>query len=445
MRRLANDLMKTIPAALVLVFLPALAWAQIDITPFLDDEGRTIESISTEGLDVTKDFVVAREIHSKVGEPLSIETLLGDIQRLENLQIFSELKLKLEPGTSGGVRVTYVVKEMNSWLPLLALQFTEQDGFSVGPGITALNLTGRNIRISGSAIFGGTTQFWTDFTYPWITGHHVGLEGRLAHLERFDTLNEFDETSNELRLEPSRFLGQRGRLRGLFQVLTVASDRPGVTLSPTNEDLLVTLGASIGWDTRDAWNNPRGGWLNEVLVSKTGGGLGGDADFWSFVVDLRRWQPVGGRHRLLLSGLMSLQVGEVGVGIPTYLQYRLGGANTIRGYDVEKLGRVLVGRNQLLGTAEYSFRVVPPRRFEIWKFNFRLGLEIALFGDVGSAWNDWPELNTRNTRAGVGTGVRLLIPGSDMVRVDLGWSPEGGLRIHLAGGTKPERQRNRLR
>ena len=123
---------------------------------------------------------------------------------------------------------------------------------------------------------------------------------------------------------------------------------------------------------------------------------------------------------------MSLQSGEVGVDIPEYAQYRLGGANTIRGYDVEKLGRELFGRNQLLGTVEYSFRVVPPRLFSMWKLNFRLGLELALLGDVGVAWNESHELNSRRTRAGLGAGVRLLVPGSDMVRVDVGWSPEGG-------------------
>jgi outer membrane protein insertion porin family len=439
--------MKRLPETLALVLLPALALAQaqIDIGPLLAEQGRTIEAIGFEGINVTKEHIVTREIHSKVGDPLDVAAVVADDQRLHNLQIFSQVDIKLEAGSHGGVRLTFVVKEMNSWLPTLAVKFTEQDGFSAGPGLSALNLTGRNIRLSGAAIFGGTTQFWADFTWPWITGHHVGVEGRGAHLERFDTLNEFQETSNELRLLPSRFLGQRGRLGGLVQLLTVASDRPGKTLSPTNEDLLVSLGVSIGWDTRDAWNNPRGGWLNEVQVSKTGGALGGDADFWSLIVDLRRWQPTFGRQRLMLSGLMSLQSGEVGVDIPEYAQYRLGGANTIRGYDVEKLGRELFGRNQLLGTVEYSFRVVPPRLFSIWKLNFRLGLELALLGDVGVAWNESHELNSRRTRAGLGAGVRLLVPGSDMVRVDVGWSPEGGFRIHLAGGTKPERQRDRLR
>jgi outer membrane protein assembly factor BamA len=142
---------------------------------------------------------------------------------------------------------------------------------------------------------------------------------------------------------------------------------------------------------------------------------------------------------------MSLQSGTVGVDVPEYLQYRLGGANTIRGYDIEKLGRVLFGRNQMLGTAEYAFTLIPQRRFDFWRFSFRLGLELALFGDIGVAWNESHELNANRTRAGLGSGLRVLIPGSEMLRLGVGWSPEGGFHFHFAGSPKPERQRDRIR
>jgi outer membrane protein assembly factor BamA len=417
----------------------------LDITQLLANEGQVVEAVEIVGRRVTQEGVVTREIHTKAGEPLVVATVVADVQRLQNMQIFSEIGVVVEPLEDDRVRVRFVLKEMNSWLPTLAMQFTEENGFSIGPGVAALNLTGRNIRLSGSAIFGGTTQFWSDFNWPWITGHHIGLRGRAAFLERTDTLNEFEEKSNELTLRPSRFLGEHGRLGAGFQFLTVESDRDGKTLSPTNKDTLVTLEASIGWDTRDSWNNPKAGWRNELVVKKTGGALGGEGDFWTLILDIRRWQQTAARQRVMLSGLMSLQSGEVGIDIPEYLQYRLGGANTIRGYDIEKLGRTLFGRNQLIGTAEYSFRVVPMRRFDFWKLSFRLGLELALFGDVGVAWSESRDLNSKRTRAGGGAGVRLLIPGNEMVRVDFGWSPEGGFRVHLAGGTKPERQRGRLR
>lgn len=417
----------------------------LDIRDLANFEGRVVGAVEIEGRKVTQEGVVTREIHTKVGKPFDVDTVLADVRRLRNMRIFSEIGVDVEPLEDERVRVRFRLEEQNPWIPTLAVKFTEENGLSIGPGFSSVNFAGRNIRLNASAIFGGTTQIWADFNWPWITGHHVGLRGRLAHIERTDTLNEFEETSNEFTLRPSRFLGEHGRLGAGFQLLSVASDRDGKTLSPTNKDDLITLEASIGWDTRDSWINPRGGWKNELVLSKTGGALGGDGDFWTLILDVRRWLGTTGNQRLMLSGLTSLQSGEVGVDVPEYLQYRLGGANTIRGYDIEKLGRTLFGKNQLLGTAEYSFLVVPTRRFDFWKLSIRLGLEIALFGDVGVAWNESRDLNARRTRAGGGAGIRFLNDGNQMVRVDFGWSPEGGFFVHLAGATKPERQRKRLR
>ena len=90
------------------------------------------------------------------------------------------------------------------------------------------------------------------------------------------------------------------------------------------------------------------------------------------------------------------------VGVVDDDETRLGADPVHELVDVEKLGRTLFGRNQLIGTAEYSFRVVPMRRFDFWKLSFRLGLEVALFGDVGVAWSESRDLNTKRTRAGGG-------------------------------------------
>jgi outer membrane protein assembly factor BamA len=96
-------------------------------------------------------------------------------------------------------------------------------------------------------------------------------------------------------------------------------------------------------------------------------------------LDLRRYQPVGRRQHVLLSTLLTLQSGTVGVDVPGYLTYYLGGANTIRGYSIEELGPALHGKNQLLATAEYNFNLLPLARRDIFKWAYSLGLQLALF------------------------------------------------------------------
>jgi outer membrane protein assembly factor BamA len=408
-------------------------------------QGRTVSAIELEGNNVTREGVIRREIHTRVGEPLDLATLDEDVVRLENIAVFSDIRVEAEDAGQDGVRLRFVLKESPSWLPLVAFTYTEENGFSVGPGLSALNLFGQGIKLSGRAYFGGTTQYWANFNWPWMWGHnHNSLALLAARRERADELRGFQETSDELTPKLGRYLGDHGRAALSLSWFRMRSDVPGITLSEANEDTLHRVGLSLGWDTRDSWRDPRHGWQNEIELWRTGGALGGDGDFWSMNLDLRRWVPTAPKQKLLLAGLVSLQSGRYGEDVPVYLDYRLGGANSVRGYAVDT-GKDLYGKNQLLATAEYSFTLLPLRRWDITFLSFSIGAELTLFGDVGVVWNEPEQLGWRRTRAGLGAGLRLLVPGSEMTRLDIGWSPSGGFQFHFGPWSKPAGQRFRLR
>jgi outer membrane protein insertion porin family len=402
--------------------------------------GRTVTAIALEGLRVTREFVARREIRTAVGQPIRVDVVAADVQRLDNLSVFAEIAV-VAADDGPGVRLTFRFKEMPSWIAWAGYSYTDQDGFSGGPKISALNFAGRAISLNAKAYFGGADQYSARFLWPWISGNHLSLEVYGARLSRRDTLNGFEETSYELTPSVGTYLGDHGRMKGLFSLFEMKSDVDGKTLDPDNQDLLARFGVSFGWDTRDSWRLPRRGWQNELEVWRTAG----DAHFWSMNLDLRRWLPIRKRQKVLLSGLASLQSGTVDEEVPVYLLYRMGGANSIRGYEIEDLGVRLYGKNQLIGTAEYSVTVLPLRRFDIWKFALRLGLEAAVFTDVGIAWSEPGELAMNRVKGGMGAGLRLLVPGTEMVRFDVGWSAESGIQFHFASGTKPVAQRHRLR
>jgi len=402
--------------------------------------GRSVTAIALEGLRVTREFVARREIRTTVGQPLRVQVVAADVQRLDNLSVFAEIGV-LAADDGPGVRLTFRFKEMPSWIAWAGYSYTDQDGFSAGPKMSALNFKGRAISLNAKAYFGGADQYSARFLWPWIGGDHVSLDVYGARLSRRDTLNGFEETSYELTPAVGTYLGEHGRLKGLFSLFEMKSDVDGKTLDPDNQDTLPRVGASIGWDTRDSWRFPREGWQNELELWYTGG----DGDFWSTNLDLRRWVPLAKGQRLLVSGLASLQSGTVGVDLPEYLMYRMGGANSIRGYSIDDLGRTLYGKNQLIGTLEYSLNLVRVRRFDIWKFALSMGLDFALFTDAGIAWSESRDLAMNRARGGLGAGLRLLVPGSEMVRFDVGWSPEGGFHFHFASGSKPVAQRQRIR
>jgi outer membrane protein insertion porin family len=429
---------------LVAALVPAGLQAQSDVSSLAAYAGKPVTAIALDGHKVTKEGVIRRELLTRVGEPLELATLAADLQRLDNLSIFAQVLVEGSP-EGEGVRLALHLREMPPVIPFVGMAYTEENGFSVGPGVSALNLTGRQISLSGRAYFGGTTQYWARVTWPWISGDHRSLGVYWAHIERYNELESFEEHSQELSPRAGTYLGEHGRLNGMFTLFRMRSDVPGKTLSPDNDDLLVRVGASLGWDTRDSWRFPVHGWQNELELWHTGGFLGGNGDFWTLNVDLRRWQPATPRQRLMVSGLLTLQSGTVGQDVPVYLRYHMGGANSIRGYTIGELGQTIYGKSQLIGTAEYSFNLMPLKRWDVFKWSFRLGLDVAVIADAGTAWSEPREFAMNRTRGGLGAGFRLLVPGSEMTRFDLGWSPAEGFNFHFASGSKPNSQRNRLR
>lgn len=427
---------------IVVVLLPTSSNAQVPPTDPGGLEGITVTDVSWSGNNVTKDFVIARELEIQEGRPFHAAAMADDVQRLENLGIFATIQAK--PTRVGdGVTVEYTFVEMPSYIPYLAFRFTEENGWSIGPALSSVNLLGRDITVSGRVLFGGTTTFIVDGSYPWMFGDHVSLDLSARYLIRDDELRDFEERSTEFTPWMGTYLGKNGRFKGAFSYFRMQADQDGITLSEDNVDDLFRLGVRLGYDTRDSWVVPHSGWKNELEVMKTGGFLPGDGDFWSFTSDIQRFQPLG-KHTFAIGGLLTLQSGTVGQDIPSYLQYTLGGANSIRGYDIDELGRELFGKNQLIATAEYQHTVIPLRELKILRWSFRTGLHLATFIDTGSAWDDPEQFHRDRFRTGYGVGVRIIVPGSEMVRLDFGFS-ERSILFHFGPWSKFTAQRFRLR
>ncbi|MBK5293291.1 MAG: BamA/TamA family outer membrane protein, partial [Acidobacteriia bacterium] len=216
---------------------------------------------------------------------------------------------------------------------------------------------------------------------------------------------------------------------------------PGITLSPSNRDNTPGLGITVGYDTRDSWTNPHVGFWNDVELVKYGGVLGSRADYWTLNMDLRRYQPLHSKHRMALFSLTTLQSGAVGADVPVYRDFHLGGSNTIRGWSLGSRH----GKNQSISTAEYRYEVIPPRSFKVKGIGLYAGLQLAAFGDAGTAWDAGSQF-TRNFIGSGGMGLRILLPFIDMIRVDAALGQRGeGWKFHIGLRDKPINQRRRVR
>ncbi|NOR15984.1 MAG: BamA/TamA family outer membrane protein, partial [Candidatus Aminicenantes bacterium] len=211
--------------------------------------------------------------------------------------------------------------------------------------------------------------------------------------------------------------------------------------SLNNRDKTPALALFMKLDTRNS-PYPTNGWWNDVELTKYGI-LGGDGDWWLFAADIRRYLPLsffGPRHSLAIYSAAALQSGQVGVDLPVYMDFEIGGTNSVRGWPLGSRR----GKNQWLSTAEYWYSLLKQRAYRFWFIKLRLGLQLAVFGDVGTAWNTSKEFS-RNFIAGYGVGIRLTLPVVVMLRLDVGYSPQHGFTLAIGGYEKAVAQRARVR
>jgi outer membrane protein assembly factor BamA len=429
------------PLALLLVVACAFA---ASITSAVESdvgeyEGRIIDEVRISGARHTREHTILRELASKPGEPLSQKNLREDAANLDALGVFSEIRVY--PIDEGGrIILSIEVKETFRYLPTLSLRIDDENGISVGGGLKSVNLFGRAMFFSGSALFGGATTVVLWLQDPWIVGNRIGYDLQYFHRDRRNELYKFGETADEIFLILHGHLGKNGRIGLLSSYQYLGSDTKGKTLAPDNRDNIVSLGVLVGYDSRDLKSNPHSGWDSYIDVSRFWS-LDMDAARWLGNIDIRRYQRISGPHILGLFSLLTLTSGDVGREIAEWQQYSLGGSNSIRGWDIGRL----YGKNQFINTLEYRYNILEPRNFEAFGIRAPLGIQLAAFGDVGAVWSRSEDFSGAFIGGG-GVGLRFIIPYVGLARFDLGWGGSGvNTQIHIGALEKAARARMRVR
>jgi len=405
--------------------------------------GTILEEIRISGARFTVTEIITRELASQVGQPYIRKNADRDYARLDKLDIFSSVKITpIEE--SDGIILNVEVQEIYPYLPFLTYQVTDENGLSLGPGFQSVSLFGQDIFVTALARFGDATNVLFFLENPWFAGNHLSYTLEVTQQDRRNKLDDFNEISTEINVLISSYLGEQGRIGGRFSFLSVKSDSIGRTLSADRRDNLPTIGFFVGYDSRDLWSNPHRGWWNQFEVSKSGGFFGADNDYWGLTVDIRRFIPVINRHTLGLFSLTTLRAGDVGEEISPVEDFHIGGTNSVRGWDIDARGGA---KNQFINSAEYYVTILEPKLLRMpLGLTFDIGLQLALFGDLGIVWNKSSEFETDNFIGGYGFGIRFLVPFVNQFRFDFGFGEPGrSMRVHIGAFEKPVAQRFRVR
>jgi outer membrane protein insertion porin family len=240
---------------------------------------------------------------------------------------------------------------------------------------------------------------WTD-PYFLDTDYSLGLSG--FYFQRF--YPDWDEERAGGRINVGRQLTQNLSIGGILRAENVEISNPDVPTPQlladvVGDNLLLTAGGALTWDTRDSPLLPSEGQFAELTYTQ------GIEDFQYPRVDLEATQyftvfsrPDGtGKHILSVGG----QAGYTGDDTPIFERYFAGGFQSLRGFEFRGVGPREFGINiggQFLvaGSVQYMFPLLAND-----------ALHGVLFSDFGTVEED---VEIEDFRASVGTGLRITIP-----------------------------------
>lgn len=366
-----------------------------------------IETIELTGNELTKDYVILREIKSKPGTILNEKILSKDLRRLFNLGFFSEVTPNFEPGSSVDKIILEIkVKESKTNTINFGGGYGEREGWFGFIDLSADNLLG----IGHSALLRGQagqqqSTYQLRYTYPWFMPDRLG-ERVSATVKRWVT-----QGKNIYLLETAEREGNYNGFDISFSKpfsdewsssLSLGSEKVNPTGTASFEPYdSNTVGLSLSFDTRDNWMNPSTGRYYIFGVRQGWKKTAAEAtDFVKYTAEINQFIKIFDRltfaaHAGLGIGMRDVPIGEI---------FYVGGSNTVRGYEPAE-PQAQNGKRRLLLNLEY-------------RYSFNEMFQGVLFYDWGGAWeNSWP--SPEKFISGKGLGIRFNTP-MGPIRLDYG-------------------------
>ena len=391
-----------------------------------------IEDITVSGNNKTKEFVILREMDLKKGDILRDDLLREDIRRIYNLNYFTGIDPKFLPGDS-----------LNSYRLLLDITEKPTSGsFSFGGGYSGMsgltfftdlywdNLMGTGQMIMLKGQFGRASTYQFKYSNPWMWSNRRSLtfrtwltDGGMGYVSLLGNLNYRDERRTGFDVSIGVPFSYELKSYYTFRY-------EGVRLKALNKKYRdYGLAYNILYDSRDFIHNPRSGVAHSFSVEQ-GLPMSKDAiNYTQFDVDLKTFSEVFENQVIATR----LRLGYLNTAIRDNdifgsKAYRLGGGDTVRGY--EDNNPFAYGDKQLILNLEY-------------RLLFNDVFQGVLFADAGYGPNIIQEdnrivsksiRNLANIKVGKGIGLRFMVPAIGPLRIDLGMDELGIMRTHFNMG-----------
>lgn len=410
-----------------------------------ENEQIRIGKIEVTGNLITKDKVIRREIAVNPGELYDIRRVRLSVQRLKGLGYFGDPAAPAAEGVVAYDRPTDVegVRDL-----IIEVRERPTGRLWFGGGISSVYDVFGTIEVTQSnfdwkrwrspflrgagqkarlkALLGTKrTDFILSFTEPWLFDRQLSFGFDVFRTDqRYLSDREFYEQKNTgFDLKLYKLIAPATRAGVIYKLervdIDVDEDASETIKKEEGESTVSSFEFEVIRDTTDSYLMPTRGTRLSGSWEVAGSFLGSDEEF--FKHDYRAVHYIrlyGRKHilRLLARAGFADEIGDAD-DVPIFERFFLGGGTTIRGFDYrwvgpkDELGEPIGGKSMVMFSAEYNYPIYGPLRG-------------AVFYDTGNVWYDSYDVDLSDLRAGVGVGLRLIIPvmGQPIpINLDYGW------------------------
>ncbi len=355
-----------------------------------------IEDVVFQGLERTREHVLRRELTFDVPHIFDFSVINRSMRAIYNLGFFDDIAMRIEPGKDRDhVIVKATVVERPTGEAGLGVGYNTDDGWLGFVRYRESNLGGNAQKVELRYEFGARTLYRFTFEEPWLfdtpTFFSLSVYDQVRQRRQYEA-REVIGKYEEKRLGGHITLGRdidedwRWRLRYKSEFIEIL---PIEGVVPERGGQTNSLTPTIIYDTRDDPASPSDGWYGSLQAEMAGRFLGGDTDYTKYTLDLRHYIDTGEDTVVALRAMGGIADTE----LPEYEKFLLGGAQTLRGYDLFEFS----GDTMLLFNLEYRWNVTE-------------NAQLVLFGDAGYAWELDQTIDFGDIKMGYGVGLRIDTP-----------------------------------
>ena len=381
------------------------------------DKGKKVYvgKISILGNVSSRDNVIRREFRLQEGDLFDSEKLRRSKQRINNTQFFEDVKVDTKRGDEPDlIDITTTVTERPTGSISFGAGYSSVEKVVFTGSLSQNNLFGRGQRLNFSTSLSAIrSDFNLSFTEPRLFDTEI-----LAGIDLFNKDQEFFSFDSRTRgggIRAGKALTEYDSvaINYRYEDVQITDVEPADTTEfLRNEDRITSrISPTYTRDTRDDFLNPSKGSKHVVRLEFAGGPLGG-SNFVKSGYEYTFYHPIMGK----LVGAFHTEINWVdgydGDSVPAFERFFMGGANSLRGFDIRDVGPLNTLGDPVGGTQSLIFNV------EL-QYPFSKSLRGFVFYDRGNVFGNADgtdisstaeNINLVDMRHSVGAGLRFMSP-----------------------------------